>query len=63
MAVRVDYVVRETTNNLLRNLLLTFASVITFTVSLGILGELCSSKRVWTTPSPSGAMTLSSSST
>ena len=38
MAVRVDYVVRETTNNLLRNLLLTFASVITFTVSLGILG-------------------------
>lgn len=38
MAIRVDYVVRETTNNLLRNLLLTFASVITFTVSLGIMG-------------------------
>lgn len=38
MAVRVDYVVRETTNNLLRNLLLTFASIITFTVSLGIMG-------------------------
>lgn len=38
MAIRVDYVVKETTNNLLRNMLLTFASVITFTVSLGIMG-------------------------
>lgn len=38
MAFRIDYVVRETSNNLLRNLLLTLASVITFTVSLGIMG-------------------------
>lgn len=38
MAMRLDYVVRETTNNLLRNLLLTVASIITFGVSLGILG-------------------------
>ena len=38
MAMRLDYVIRETTNNLLRNLLLTVASIITFGVSLGILG-------------------------
>lgn len=38
MAMRLDYVVRETSNNLLRNLLLTVASIITFGVSLGILG-------------------------
>ena len=37
MAMRLDYVVRETSNNLLRNLLLTVASIITFGVSLGIL--------------------------
>lgn len=35
MAMRLDYVVRETSNNPLRNLLLTVASIITFGVSLG----------------------------
>ena len=38
MAIRFDYVLRETANNLVRNLLLSLASIITFTVSLGILG-------------------------
>ncbi len=36
MALRVDYVVRETATNLKRNLTLTFATVVTIAIALDI---------------------------
>jgi cell division transport system permease protein len=38
MAIKVDYVVRETATNLTRNVTLTLASVLTVVVSLGLFG-------------------------
>src|SRR5262245_36618206 len=38
MAIKVDYVVRETGSNLFRNLSITIASILTVTVSLFLLG-------------------------
>ena len=38
MALKVDYVVRETASNLWRNLLLTSASMLTVAVSLSLVG-------------------------
>ena len=38
MALKVDYVIRETGRNLRRNLTLTLASVLTVAVSLSLLG-------------------------
>ena len=38
MALRVDYVVRETATNLKRNLTLTFATVVTIAIALTLVG-------------------------
>ena len=61
MALKLDYVVRETGRNLRRNLTLTLASVLTVAVSLSLLG-VALLVRAASTTRPTAGRTASSSS-
>ena len=39
MALKLDYVVRETSTNMRRNVTLTIAAIVTMAVSLGLFGS------------------------
>ena len=62
MAIKLDYVARETATNLFRNVTLTLAAVLTVVVSLTLSDLRCSCKG-WRTPTTASGAASSSSST